>query len=285
MTGSAIRIRRLFEMVVSMNLARREQGTDLSPNGAPAAAAAVPVVEVSRVGMCFRLHYEKAHTLKETVVRFVRRRNSYRDLWALKDVSLSIRPGEAVAIIGRNGSGKSTLLKVIAGVFAPTEGTCAVKGAVSALIELGAGFNGELTGRENVYLNGAIMGLSKAEMDERYDRIVAFAELGDFMDMAVKNYSSGMYARLGFSIATEVNGDILLMDEILAVGDEAFQRKCLERIDRELSSGKTLVYVSHDANSVARICRRAVLLHGGQVVSDGAVAPTLAEYRKLSGVA
>ena len=244
-----------------------------------------PVIELSNIGMRFRLHYEKAHTLKETFVRFVRRRNDYRDLWAVKGVSLKVNPGEAVGIIGRNGSGKSTLLKIIAGVFEPTEGTRTVKGSVSALIELGAGFNGELTGRENLYLNGALMGLSKAEMTKRYDRIVEFAELGDFMDMAVKNYSSGMYARLGFAIATDVDAEILLIDEILAVGDEAFQHKCLQRIDAQLAAGKTVIYVSHAAESVERICQRAVLLQHGSMAFCGSVADTLREYRKTTTTA
>jgi lipopolysaccharide transport system ATP-binding protein len=244
-----------------------------------------PLIELTGIGMRFRLHYEKAYTLKETLIRLVRNRNSYKELWALRDVSLTIKAGESVGIIGRNGCGKSTLLKIIAGVFEPTLGTRTVVGSVSALIELGAGFNGELTGRENVYLNGAIMGLSKNEMSRRYDSIVEFSELGDFMDTAVKNYSSGMYARLGFAIATEVDADILLIDEILAVGDEAFQQKCLKRIDKQLEAGKTVVYVSHAAQSVDRVCQRAVLLQHGMVAYQGTVAETLKEYRSLTAAA
>ena len=244
-----------------------------------------PAIELTDIGMCFRLYYERAHTLKETLLRFLQKRDGYRDLWAVKDLSLTVRPGEAVGIVGRNGSGKSTLLKIIAGVFEPTTGQRVVRGSISALIELGAGFNGELTGRENVFLNGAIMGLSKSEMTKRYDRIVEFAELHDFMDTAVKNYSSGMYARLGFAIATEVDADILLIDEILAVGDEAFQRKCVERIDAQLGAGKTVVYVSHDANSVERICQRAILLQHGVVSFAGTSSETIREYRRASTAA
>lgn len=242
-----------------------------------------PIVHLSEIGMRFRLHFEKAFTLKETFVNFVRRKNGYRDLWALKDVSLDIFEGESVAIVGRNGSGKSTLLKILAGVFEPTEGTCRVRGSVSALIELGAGFNAELTGRENVFLNGAIMGLSRAEMERRYQRIVEFAELEDFMDTAVKNYSSGMYARLGFAIATDVDADVLLIDEILGVGDEAFQLKSAGRIEEHIAEGKTVVFVSHDAAAVERICQRAIVLHEGRVVFSGPTLEALTEYREILG--
>lgn len=242
---------------------------------------AEPLISFKNLGMRFRLYYERAFTLKETFVNFVRRKNSYRDLWALKDISFDVSRGESVAIIGRNGSGKSTLLKVLAGVLDPTEGTRVVSGSVSALIELGAGFNGELTGRENVFLNGAIMGLSKAEMQQRYQRIVDFAELHDFMDTAVKNYSSGMYARLGFAIATDVDADILLIDEILAVGDEQFQHKCGVRIQEHLDAGKTVLFVSHDPHAVERLCQRAILLQDGRAVFAGGTQATLERYREL----
>lgn len=239
------------------------------------------LVELEGVGMRFRLHYERADTLKERLIHFVKRRNGYRDLWALRDVTWRVEAGESVGIIGRNGSGKSTLLKVIAGVFEPTHGTRRVHGSVASLIELGAGFNGELTGRENIFLNGAIMGFSKAEMLKRFDRIVDFAELRDFIDVPVKNYSSGMYARLGFAIATDVDADLLLIDEILAVGDEAFQRKSYARIESYLAAGKTVVFVSHDAEAVKRICRRAVLLDHGQVLFDGPTEEAIDRYHAL----
>jgi lipopolysaccharide transport system ATP-binding protein len=240
-----------------------------------------PLLELRDAGLLFRLHFERASTLKEVLINTVRRKNGYRDLWALRHIDLEIKAGESVGIIGRNGSGKSSLLKVIAGVFEPTEGTRKVTGSVAALIELGAGFNGELTGRENVFLNGAIMGRSKADMLQRYDRIVEFAELKDFMDTPVKNYSSGMYARLGFAIATDVDADILLIDEILGVGDEAFQKKSMIRIEGHLKQAKTVVFVSHDATSVERICTRAILLHNGEVAFAGGTAETIAEYRRL----
>jgi len=240
-----------------------------------------PLVQMKNIGMCFRMHNEKAFTLKETFVNWVHGRNDYHDLWALKDVTFDVHPGDALAIIGRNGSGKSTMLKIIAGVLEPTEGVRLVNGTVGALIELGAGFNGELTGRENVFLGGAIMGLNRADMLKRYDRIVDFAELHDFMDTPVKNYSSGMYARLGFSLATDVDADILLIDEILGVGDEAFQRKSMARIEAHLKAGKTVVFVSHDAASVERLCGKAVLLHNGHVHYAGSTHETLAAYRQI----
>ncbi|MBI5507206.1 MAG: ABC transporter ATP-binding protein [Deltaproteobacteria bacterium] len=239
-----------------------------------------PLLQLKDVGVRFRLHFERAFTLKEVFINTVRRKNGYRDLWALKGINLDIKAGEAVGIIGRNGSGKSTLLKVIAGVFEPTVGTRTVNGTVAALIELGAGFNGELTGRENVFLNGAIMGRTKAEMLSRYERIVEFAGLKDFMDTPVKNYSSGMYARLGFAIATDVDADILLIDEILGVGDEAFQKKSVARIEAHLAAGKTVVFVSHDAGSIQKICSRAVLLHNGEPSFDGNTTDAIAEYRR-----
>ncbi|MEM6484782.1 MAG: ABC transporter ATP-binding protein [Pseudomonadota bacterium] len=218
-------------------------------------------------------------TLKETLVRYVSGRQTYDDFWAVQKVSFDVNPGEAVAIIGRNGSGKSTLLKIVAGVFEPTSGFCEVAGSVAPLIELGAGFNGELTGRENVFLNGAILGRSREHMEERYDAIVEFAELEGFMDTPVKNYSSGMYTRLGFAIATDINAEILLIDEILGVGDEAFQAKSFKRIEQHLEANKTLLFVSHNAASVQHICKRAVLLDNGHLVADGAVDEVLAEYR------
>jgi ABC-type polysaccharide/polyol phosphate transport system ATPase subunit len=240
-------------------------------------------IDLKNIGMRFRLQNEKAFTLKETLVNWVRHKNGFHEFWALKNVSLEVNPGDAVAIIGRNGSGKSTLLKIIAGVFDPTEGYRQVNGSIGALIELGAGFNGELTGRENVFLSGAIMGLSKKEMQKRYDQIVDFAELREFMDTPVKNYSSGMYARLGFALATDVDADILLIDEILGVGDEAFREKSYGRIEAHLKSGKTVVFVSHDADSVQKLCSKAILLQNGVVHYAGPTAKALAAYRSLLG--
>lgn len=243
--------------------------------------ANLPEIELNHVTVRFRLHYESVHTLKEALISLVKRKNGYRDLLALNDINLSVARGESVGIIGRNGSGKSTLLKIIAGVFEPMEGTCQVRGRVAPLIELGAGFNAELTGRENIFLNGAILGRSRAEMQSRYEDIVEFSELRDFMDVPVKNYSSGMYARLGFAIATDVDADILVLDEVLGVGDEGFQSKSFKRIQKHLDNKKTVLFVSHDAASVERICQRAIVLHEGRVVFVGDTTPAIAEYRKL----
>ena len=241
------------------------------------------MISVDNVGVRFRLQLEKTETLKETFINFIRRKNTYRDLWALEGVSLHVPAGDSVGIVGRNGSGKSTLLKVISGVFEPTVGTRTLRGTVAALIELGAGFNPELTGRENVFLAGAIMGFKKAEMKERYHAIVDFAELHDFMDTPIKNFSSGMYARLGFSIATQVDADILIIDEILGVGDEAFQKKSFTRIESYLTAGKTVIFVSHDAAAVERICQRAIVLDHGKLVHEGPTHEAIAAYRELSG--
>jgi lipopolysaccharide transport system ATP-binding protein len=234
-----------------------------------------------QIGMRFRLFVESSHTLKEALVSFVRGKNAYRDLWALEDITMTVRQGESVGIIGKNGSGKSTLLRLLAGVFEPTVGSHTVAGTVAPLIELGAGFNGELTGRENVFLSGALLGRTRSQMHGLYADIVAFSELGEFMDVPVKNYSSGMYARLGFAIATSVSADILLIDEILGVGDEAFQKKSFSRIRQHLDEGKTLLFVSHDAAAVERLCSRAIVLHHGRLVFDGPTAEALREYRRM----
>jgi lipopolysaccharide transport system ATP-binding protein len=203
---------------------------------------------------------------------------SYHDFDALKNISFVIREGETVAFVGRNGSGKSTILKIIAGVYRPTAGIVRVSGKVSALIELGAGFHPDLTGRENIVLNGLLLGLSRQEIRSREQQILDFAELGDFIDSPVKQYSSGMYARLGFAVATEVDPDVLLIDEILAVGDIPFQEKCMARIDDFRRRGKTIVFVSHDLGSVRKLCPRALLIHNGVVRIDGSTDQVLAEY-------
>lgn len=242
---------------------------------------AIPHVELTDASICYRLYFENTHTLKELLVNVLKKKRGYRELWAVKNASLTLKPGESVGILGRNGSGKSTLLKLIAGILEPTTGTRTVRGSIASLIELGAGFNGELTGRENVFLNGAIMGMSRREMAKRYDRIVDFAELQEFMDVPVKNYSSGMYARLGFSIATDVDADILLCDEILGVGDEAFQRKCETRIRNFIDGGKSVVFVSHSAEAVAKICQTAVVMRSGEIVHRGAATECISYYREM----
>ena len=229
----------------------------------------------------FRVIQERPDTLREAFAHLFRNRVSYHDFEALKGISFVIRGGETVAIVGRNGSGKSTILKIIAGVYRPTGGTVKVSGKVAALIELGAGFHPDLTGRENIILNGLLLGLSRQEIRSREQQILDFAELGEFIDSPVKQYSSGMYARLGFAVATEVDPDILLIDEILAVGDAPFHEKCLARIDDFRQRGKTIVYVSHALDAIRRLCERALLIHGGILLADGSTDQVLATYEEV----
>ena len=230
----------------------------------------------------FRVIQERPNTLREAFAHLFRKRSSYHDFEALKGVSFSIGDGEVVGIVGRNGSGKSTILKIIAGVYRPTSGSVIVSGKVAALIELGAGFHPELTGRENILLNGLLLGLSKREILAREQQIVDFAELGDFIDSPVKQYSTGMYMRLGFAIATEVNPDVLLCDEILAVGDAVFQQKCQARIDEFRQRGKTIIFVSHSAATVRAICQRALLIQDGRILEDGPADSVMTRYEELS---
>ncbi len=204
-----------------------------------------------------------------------------REFWALRGVSFEVEPGGALGIVGRNGSGKSTLLQIIAGTMAPTEGSVEVGGRVAALLELGSGFNPEFTGRENAYLNGAILGLSRREMDARMEEIAAFADIGAFLDQPVKVYSSGMLVRLAFAVQVQVEPDILIVDEALAVGDALFQKRCYQRLEEMRSGGVTLLFVSHDQESVRTLTSRAVLLHEGSVRASGSSAEVLLEYRRL----
>ena len=236
-------------------------------------------VRLRGVSRSFRVFHERNATLKETLLR--RRRASYEERWVVRDVDLDIAPGEAVAIVGENGSGKSTLLKVLAGIIPAHSGTVEIGGTVASMLELGAGFHPDFTGRENVFMNGSIHGLGERAIEERFDAIVDFAELGDFIDMPVRTYSSGMQMRLAFAIAAHVNPDVLLLDEVLAVGDEAFQRKCFGRIADFRRAGGTLVFVSHDPALVERVCGRALLLADGRVHADGPPAPVLAAYHRL----
>jgi ABC-type polysaccharide/polyol phosphate transport system ATPase subunit len=201
-------------------------------------------------------------------------------VWALRGVSLHVEPAEAVGLIGRNGSGKSTLLRLVAGIIKPTRGRVEVGGRVGSLLELGAGFHPDFTGRENVFLNGSIQGLRRSEIRERFDEIVAFAELEHAIDRPVRTYSSGMYMRLGFAVAAFLEADVLLLDEVFAVGDEAFQRKCFGRIAQFKQGGGTIVFVSHDAGAVERLCERAVLLKDGEVAFDGGTHEAIARYRR-----
>ncbi|MCS7006320.1 MAG: ABC transporter ATP-binding protein [Thermoleophilia bacterium] len=236
-------------------------------------------IVVESVSRRFRVHAREARTLKDLFVQ--RGRTGASDVWALRDVTLRVAPGEAVGLIGRNGSGKTTLLRLIAGIIKPTTGTVAAAGRIGSLLELGAGFHPDFTGRENVFLNGAIQGLRREEIRRRFDEIVAFAELEHAIDRPVRTYSSGMTMRLGFAIAAFLDADILLLDEVFAVGDEAFQRKCFGRIFRFKQDGGTIVFVSHDASAVERLCERSILLDRGRVALDGPTREAVARYRRL----
>jgi ABC-type polysaccharide/polyol phosphate transport system ATPase subunit len=227
----------------------------------------------------FRVYPQRNVTLKDAILR--RRQLRREEIWALRDVSLAIEPGEAVGIVGRNGSGKTTLLRLIAGIFQPTGGRLEVAGEVGSLLGLGAGFHPDFTGRENVYMNGAIHGLSRSYVHERLEEIVSFAELEEFFDVPVRTYSSGMYMRLGFALATHLDPDILLLDEVFAVGDEAFQRKCFGKILELRERGRTIVFVSHAAPAVERVCERAILLTSGRVAHDGAAREVIKHYQQL----
>lgn len=235
-------------------------------------------ISVEGVSRRFRVHAREARTLKDLFVQ--RGRSEARDVWALRDVSLRVDPGEAVGLIGRNGSGKTTLLRLVAGIIKPTTGTVAAGGRIGSLLELGAGFHQDFTGRENVFLNGAIQGLRRDDIKRRFDEIVAFAELEHAIDRPVRTYSSGMTMRLGFAIAAFLDADILLLDEVFAVGDEAFQRKCFGRIFRFKQDGGTIVFVSHDATAVERLCERSVFLERGRVAFDGPTREAVARYRR-----
>ncbi len=236
-------------------------------------------IRVTNASRRFKVIHERGGTLKETLIR--RRRSTYTELWALDNVTFEIRPGEAVGIVGRNGSGKSTLLKLLAGIVPPHAGSVEAGGAVASMLELGAGFHPDFTGRENVFMNGAIHGLSDRMVSARLDEIVEFAELATFIDMPVRTYSSGMQMRLAFAVAAHLNPDIMLLDEVLAVGDEAFQRKCMGRIYEFRRNGGTLVFVSHDANAIEHVCSRVLLLDGGKVVMDGDPPRVMERYHRL----
>lgn len=238
-------------------------------------------IHVEHVTQRFRVISERPDTLRELFSRFFRHESTFHDFDAVKDVSLDISKGQVVGLIGRNGSGKSTLLKIIAGVYQPSQGKVTVKGTLAPLIELGAGFHHELTGRENILLNGLLLGYSKQEMQRREQSIIDFAEIGDFIDSPVKQYSSGMYMRLAFSVATEVNPEILLIDEILAVGDAPFKQKCFERLQNFRNSGKTIVLVSHSMEQIEQYCDRAVLLEKGEIMAQGDPHEVVEVYKTL----
>ena len=238
------------------------------------------VIDVKQVSMHFNLMIERVDSMKEYLLKLFKGKLLYNDFVALNEVSFSVQKGEIVGLIGLNGAGKSTLLKIIAGVLKPTSGSVTTKGSIAPLIEVGAGFDPELTARENVYLNGAILGHTKAFMNKKFDKIIEFAELQNFVDVPVKNFSSGMYARLGFSIATVVQPDILIVDEVLSVGDYRFQEKCEKRINKMIKQGVTIILVSHSIDMIKRLCTKVVWLDHGQIKDIGAIDKVCKEYEK-----
>ncbi len=243
---------------------------------------AEPVISGRNLSKKFTIHHLKTTNLKERLLGMVHRKNFTREVfWALKDVDFEVARGETLGLIGPNGSGKSTLLQLIARIILPDRGTVSINGRVAALLELGAGFNPDLSGRENIFLNSSILGFGRREIEAKLDDIIAFSELERFIDTPVRNYSSGMYARLGFSIAVHVDPDILLVDEVLAVGDEAFARKCADKFDLFRQKKKTIVIVSHDLDAVERLCDRALLLHKGEVVTLGKARDAIIDYHRL----
>lgn len=241
-----------------------------------------PIISVEHVDMVFNIANQQLNSLKEYAIALMRRQLFYKEFKALNDININIYPGDVYGIVGTNGSGKSTLLKIIAGVLEPTNGTCTINGTIAPLIELGAGFDPELTARENVYLNGALLGYNKKFIDENFDSIVEFAEVADFVDMPLKNYSSGMIARIAFAIATATTPDILVVDEALSVGDFRFQEKCENRIQELVQGhGTTLLFVSHSIEQVERVCKQAVWIEKGHMRMQGTVEEVCEAYKQI----
>jgi len=238
------------------------------------------VIRLENVSVLYCVPHERINTFKEYAIRWIQGKIKNQTFWALKDINLAINKGEVFGLIGQNGAGKSTLLKLIARVLRPTKGRVWVKGYVAPLLELGAGFHPELTGRENVFLNGAMLGFSRQEMEDKFNQIVDFAELWDFIDSPLRTYSSGMWARLGFAVATDVNPTILIIDEILSVGDEAFQRKSLSRIQSFRKNGSTILLVSHNMDTIKSMCQRAAWLNHGRIEAIGEATEVIRAYRQ-----
>ena len=235
-------------------------------------------IVVENLSKKFKLSSYKVRSIKEAVLHLGR--TSYDDFWALKDISLSVEEGQTIGILGHNGSGKSTLLKCVAGILKPTTGEVRLRGRIASLLELGAGFHPDLTGRENVYINASFLGISRKDISRHFDDIVAFAELEHFIDQQVKYYSSGMYVRLGFAVAINVDPDILLVDEVLAVGDEVFQKKCLDRVEALQHDGKTILFVTHSADITRKICDRVIVLDHGDMVANGVPGESIRIFRE-----
>ena len=242
------------------------------------------MIKAENITVCYRMAHDKIKSIKEYLVALVKHKLQYEDFRALHNVSFEIKKGEVVGIIGNNGAGKSTLLKVISGILTPTEGSVSLGGNVVPMLELGSGFDYDLTGRENVFLNGAILGYSESFLKEKYDEIVAFSELGNFIDIPVRNYSSGMVMRLAFSIASMVNPDILIVDEILAVGDAAFQEKSYARMTELMSHGTTVLFVSHSLDQIRRLCDRVIWLDHGEVMEIGETQEVCRHYAEANHI-
>lgn len=238
------------------------------------------IIEAENISMHFNLMEERVDSIKEYFMKLLKGKLLYNDFIALKDINFKIKKGEIVGIIGFNGAGKSTLLKILAGVLTPTTGSIKVSGVIAPLIEVGAGFDPELTAKENIFLNGAILGYSKNFIQSKFDEIIDFAELREFIDVPVKNFSSGMYARLGFSIATVINPDVLIVDEVLSVGDFRFQKKCEKRIQEMIKNGVTIILVSHDIGMIERLCNKVIWLEKGKLVNYGITEELCIKYKE-----
>ena len=238
------------------------------------------VIKVKNVGMEFNLSQEKVDNIKEYFIKLLKRELLFQEFWALKDISFEVEKGDRVGILGLNGAGKSTLLKIISGVMKPTEGTVNIKGKLVPLLELGAGFDNNYTGRENIFLNGAMLGYTKEFLEEKFDEIVEFSEIGKFIDVPLKNYSSGMRARLGFSVATMMEPEILVLDEVLSVGDAKFRKKSYDKITSLFDNGITVLFVSHSINQVKHLCNKAIWLEKGRLIMQGDAEEVCAAYVK-----